>query len=202
VVSATVDRLHSLSLQPGEFVAVNVRRGDKPGSETLDQLAAGIAHAASECGAGSVLLFGMQSFRDNHDGESLAALRRRLPSSLRAVDWPDDGECTGLRGTLSQARLVVSCRYHGVLFALAAAVPALGVIPKAEYDVKMRGLFDWYGLDRLCVTLGEPIPREAICELAARDAALRRQLQQRNQELAEGVNRPYERIRELLGLSR
>lgn len=52
---------------------------------------------------------------------------------------------------LASVDLVVAMRYHASLFALAAGVPAVGLI----YDPKIAGLFSDWGFARLAVTLDE-----------------------------------------------
>ena len=195
-----IDRLQGLGLEPSRFVAANLRQGEF-GDMAIDRMAVDAVETVKACGAKAVLLFGMQSFRDNNDKDLLEKLRERLRPHVSVAMWPVDAEYGRLVGVLAQARTVMSCRYHGALFALAAGVPAVGVIPQAAYDIKMRGLFAWYGLERFCYPLGEAIPQAVRSELATGHGALRQRIRVRNDELVREANRPYERIRGLLGLT-
>lgn len=196
--------LQPLGLSPGRYLAVNVREFETPLAKAgtlLDQFAAGVIQGARRANVDHVLLFGMQRYLANNDELWLTALQKRLKSLVRSVRWPAAAEPAEVRGVIAQARAAISCRYHGALFALAAGVPAVGMIPGSEYDVKMKGLFAWYDLERFCASVDAGIPEAAIAELVARDTELRAHIVRRNGELAAACNRPYERIRDLLGLT-
>lgn len=203
--SGALARLHSLRLERDRFIALNVRQGESTSHASrqwLDELAAVATETALRSSVHDILLFGLQSYRDNDDALWLSAIERRLRAPLRVTWWPMDGETAELRGALAQARLVISCRYHGALFALSGGVPTLGIIPRSDYEAKMKGLFGWYDLDRLCVKAGESFPEVVLNELALHDAELRLHIGARNQELSLEGHQSYERIRGLLALDR
>lgn len=196
--------LRSSGLSPGRYIAVNVREFETPLAQAgalLDQFAAGVIQLVRRSNIDHLLLFGMQRYRANDDGFWLAALQKRLKRFVNSARWPAAAEHSEVRGIVAQARAVISCRYHGALFALAAGIPAVGMIPRSEYDVKMKGLFAWYDLERFCASVDDGIPEGAIAGLAEHNTELRAHIVRRNRDLAAECKRPYERIRELLGLT-
>jgi polysaccharide pyruvyl transferase WcaK-like protein len=197
-------QMEANGVQPNRFLAVNLRAIEselRDAAPLLRTLSEQVISIASLLRVEKVLLFGMQSFRENDDRLWITALQKHISSRIQ-TKVPLLRNPSELKALLSQARAVMSCRYHGVLFALASGVPALGLIPKPEYELKLRGLFHWYELDDLCFNLGETIPRAVLEIVTFKHELLAERIKERNHQLAQDVKRPYERIRDLLGLSK
>ncbi len=190
--------LESLALASRAFLAVNVRQTEPARlAQVLAGLAATLPHAARQLHAGTVLLFGMQQFRENHDGDALERLRRLIAPELPVRVWMPDQNPALLKGVLAEARAVVSCRYHGAVFGLSSGVPTVGLVVSSDYDVKLRGLFQWYGLDRLAGTIVEFSGAAGPLWLAAilgHDDELRQEMWRMNAMLGADVKRAYERM--------
>jgi polysaccharide pyruvyl transferase WcaK-like protein len=119
--------LRELQLEPGTFLSLNLRSGEAA-EPLLHRLAGFLLEAIQRLGLKRVLLFGMQRFRENNDGEILAR--------LSSVIWMPE-EAGMLKGVLAQSRAILSCRYHGAVFGLSSAVPTIGLVMSREYGVKL-----------------------------------------------------------------
>lgn len=135
---------------PGGYLAVNVR--DWKGRN----LAAGIRAVASALrdfaggdrnGRVPIVLFGMQAYHDDDDRRALTALASHFGSEVRHRFLRGGTDPRIVKGLVGHARLVVSCRYHGALFAMEQGVPAIALSVGPEYDVKLGGLFRRYGME-------------------------------------------------------
>jgi len=193
--------LRALQLAPGAFVSLNLRAGSPERVEPLlHSLALFLPEVVRKLGLQHLLLFGMQRFRENHDGEILARLRELLRGRLSAVIWLPEENPALLKGILERSRAVLSCRYHGAVFGLSTAVPTIGIVLSREYDIKLRGLFHHYGLDRFCLQAEQFQCGAAswLEEIRDRDSEIRDHLRAVNERLVSELERPYERIRELI----
>jgi polysaccharide pyruvyl transferase WcaK-like protein len=100
-------------------------------------------------------------------------LDRRVCATLRsALDSPvpelisGDYGMNDIVGVIREASLVVSSRFHATVFALAAAVPVVGV----TMDARIRSMFEEHGLGDDCLDcdapdLGEVLPAKAATML-------------------------------------
>jgi polysaccharide pyruvyl transferase WcaK-like protein/glycosyltransferase involved in cell wall biosynthesis len=139
----------------GEFVALNVRRA--PGRDVhraMDVIARVLGEYGAQRGI-RLLLFGMQSYRAEDDAVALEALRTRLPPRVPVVVLGGPTEAGVLKGALAMARMVISCRYHGAVFALTQGVPAIGVAVSPEYEVKLSGAFAMFDAGRFLLPAGD-----------------------------------------------
>jgi polysaccharide pyruvyl transferase WcaK-like protein len=122
------------------LVALDPSLGSAANAQRLEKLAAQLDALASVIDADLVFVphVGRTETADERTddrwvGRRLSAL---LSTDLRQVDSWEPGEVRWLTG---HAALVVSTRYHGVVFATAAGVPALGVHSDRYTRAKLRG---------------------------------------------------------------
>jgi polysaccharide pyruvyl transferase WcaK-like protein len=200
-VADTAELYRRFGLEPGRFLALNLRPGpDACFLPLLEHLSVSLPSIVHELGATGVLLFGMQSYRDCDDGPTLHALRNRLASRFPVPVWASANQAGLLKGVLAGALGVLSCRYHGAVFGLSSAVPTVGIETSREYGVKLSGLFEWYGYPQFCVPAQQFAQTSAhwVREWRNRSAQIRSRLREINVCLLTQVQRPYERIRELI----
>jgi len=73
-----------------------------------------------------------------------------------------------LTALLARARLVVSERYHGCIFAIRAGLPCLGLALRGGgVTSKVRGLYEWMGLEECAVDMDTTLRRPEMRKLAA-----------------------------------
>jgi polysaccharide pyruvyl transferase WcaK-like protein len=96
------------------------------------------------------------------DAAAARALRRRLHSSLLVLDTWQPRE---MRWLVGEAALVVSTRYHPLVFATASGTAALGIYTDAYTRIKLRGALAPAGLQRWCLSLAD-VERRALLPLA------------------------------------
>lgn len=159
----------------------------------LDRLAGELQRLIDHCGARLLFVPHLRCERDGRDGGDRAvgeALARRLrdAAALRVLDVPGSAEAVWLA---QQADIVLSSRYHPLVFGLARGVPCLGLATDRYTRTKLRGalahagretdlldLWDngWPGLaERLDELCRRPAPSVATRQAEAqRLAALRR----------------------------
>jgi polysaccharide pyruvyl transferase WcaK-like protein len=82
-------------------------------------------------------------------GEALRA-RLRSPMALLGLWEPRE-----VRWLIGRAALVVSSRYHPIVFATAACVPAIGIHQDEYTQVKLTGAFAHARLEHWCLALGD-----------------------------------------------
>jgi polysaccharide pyruvyl transferase WcaK-like protein len=80
------------------------------------------------------------------------ALGARLGSPLLVLDPWQPRE---IRWLIAQAALVVSTRYHALVFATAAGTPSLGIYSDEYTRSKLRGALTPAGLDGWCISVAE-----------------------------------------------
>jgi len=137
-------------IEEGPFILLTLdpafsARGDP---QRLPRLAPQLDALASALGAGLVFAPHVSGSRaealrvdDTMVGRELA---RALCAPLRVLDPWSPRE---VRWLTQRAALVVSSRYHGLVFATAAAVPALGIHTDEYTRVKLRGALAHAGLE-------------------------------------------------------
>lgn len=66
--------------------------------------------------------------------------------------------CHAIRERIADMDIVLSTRYHGIIFALDSAVPAFGLNYDTYYETKNRGAFELFCIDpdRFTLNLGHP----------------------------------------------
>lgn len=184
-------------VEPGRYLAVNLRQGEWTVGDSkalLERFAHQLCDLAIRFAVRRILLFPMQVFRENDDRVWVRALHDKLHRRVESQMVPELESPDLLRAIVSQAKAVVSCRYHGALFALGGGVPVLGLLPASDYDVKMRGLFAWYGLEHWCLRFDEALPDYAFHQFVDHHWTIRNRLNQINPYLVEDVEHAYERI--------
>lgn len=198
-----VERLEgpASDVRAGEFLAVNVRgwEGRALGAG-YRAVASALEAFVAEQGAPAIVLFGMQGYHRDHDGRALEQLAARFdridPHRLGGI-----GDPRLAKGLVGHARLVVSGRYHGVHFALEQGVPAIGLSVGPEYDVKMGGVFQRYGVPDLLGSFVDPDEewlRTAFARAAGERPAISRALLARDEELAALRDAAYDEVEAIL----
>jgi polysaccharide pyruvyl transferase WcaK-like protein len=92
------------------------------------------------------------------------ALADSLRTPLRILDLWQPREA---RWLVAQAAMVVSTRYHPLVFATAAGIPALGIHQDDYTRVKLRGALSCAGLEEWCLSTTE-VERGELLPLAGR----------------------------------
>ncbi len=138
-----------------------------------------------------------ESTDDLRIGRRLSALLR---TPLRTIDSWEPGEVRWLTG---HAALVVSTRYHGIVFATAAGVPALGVHSDRYTRAKLRGALAHADLAGWAIDL-DAAARGNLLTAGAELWHVREEVRRRLAALREravGLEQSrWERIGEALGL--
>jgi polysaccharide pyruvyl transferase WcaK-like protein/ectoine hydroxylase-related dioxygenase (phytanoyl-CoA dioxygenase family) len=133
--------------RPLILVTLDASFGAAGRARSLDAIAAQIDAAAVMLGAALVFVphVGGEDVPPGHsDVTAGTALRDRLAAPMHALGLWQAREVRWLTG---QAALVISTRYHPVVFALAAGVPAVGVHQDEYTRVKIGGAFARAGID-------------------------------------------------------
>jgi polysaccharide pyruvyl transferase WcaK-like protein len=111
------------------------------------------------------------------------AIRDRLPASTSMV-MCDVLEASKTRWLTGQADLIVSTRYHPLVFGMAAAIPGLGIFTDEYRRVKLQGALAHANLANCCVSLQQVVEEDRLFEMARslwdRREELRRDLLARN----------------------
>jgi len=99
----------------------------------------------------------------------------------RAVVINEPGDFRMVRSIISRLDILLSVRFHGLLFAVGAGVPCVGV----AYDPKVRALAQAFGFEALPLTVEEDDVRKALSRAWARRDELRRTFLQMSDELRQ-----------------
>ena len=193
--AAVESELAALGIAGGErYIAVSLRSGSLP----FQNIAQALRSAVSQKLADSVLLFGMQRYWRDHDGEVLRPFEQQLTGLCvrSAPAWP----APVLKGVLSRARAVVACRYHAAVFSLTSGTPSVSVAASPEYEWKLRGIYHQFdhpgwltGPDQFEATLLDLLRHREL--LAPGLHEKERQLRPRVSRLVETVEDVLERRR-------
>jgi polysaccharide pyruvyl transferase WcaK-like protein len=109
------------------------------------------------------------------DDTAARALQARLQSPVIVLDAWQPRE---MRWLVGEAALVVSTRYHPLVFATAAGTAALGIYTDAYTRTKLRGALTPAGLQGWCISLAD-VERHALLPLALELWHHRRAIEQR-----------------------
>ena len=109
------------------------------------------------------------------DAAAARALRARLQSPLIVLDAWQPRE---MRWLVGEAALVVSTRYHPLVFATASGTAALGIYTDAYTRTKLRGALTPAGLQGWCISVAD-VERHALLPLAMELWYHRRAIEQR-----------------------
>lgn len=144
--------VHDLPTDPYIAATFSPGHGEVDRDAYLSALAAALDEAADLTGHPVVFLPHMatpgRGDVDDHMHRDIAArMTSRQPVLLPIQDAHRTVELT------RQAALVITSRYHPVVFALDAGVPVVAIAPDAYSDVRMRGALRNWGLDPLALTL-------------------------------------------------
>ena len=120
----------------------------------LGRLAAQLARVASESGLQPVFLphVGPLGSLGNEDGRVGIELRRLLRTEGLDCKLFPVMPAAATAWVTQRAALVVSSRYHPLVFGTAAAVPCLGIYRDAYTRVKLRGALTHVGMAPWCVS--------------------------------------------------
>jgi polysaccharide pyruvyl transferase WcaK-like protein len=122
----------------------------------FESLASQLGKLSKTTGALLVMIphaFGNESQGDPSDLTEARLLARRLGLSAASVsDGLDAGQARVITG---DAALVISSRYHPLVFGLAAGVPSLGIYGDDYCRIKLQGALTHAGLERWTLTYGD-----------------------------------------------
>jgi polysaccharide pyruvyl transferase WcaK-like protein len=109
------------------------------------------------------------------DAAAARALRARLHTPVLVLDTWQPRE---MRWLVGEAALVVSTRYHPLVFATASGTAALGIYTDAYTRTKLRGALTPAGLQGWCISVAD-VERHALLPLAMELWHRRQAIQQR-----------------------
>ena len=127
----------------------------EPRKSALSALATQLDGIASHLDAQLVFLpnvGGDDAGNELSDEQTGRELKLRLRSDLITLSRWEPGEA---RWLIEQSRLVISTRYHPVVFATACAVPSLAIYSDEYTRVKLRGALRPGNLECWCISLAE-----------------------------------------------
>jgi len=169
-------------LEPGgRYICFALR--EWPGLEAAaPAIAAGAEHAWRQLGLEPVFL----SINHRSDGRAADRVAARLGQApVHILREPLDH--AGAIGLMSRMEAVVSMRLHGLIFALGAAAPSVGI----SYDPKVTAFLDYIGCP-LHAPL-EELTAEGLCGLIDRAVAMA--------DDREGLRRTAARLREMCAVN-
>jgi polysaccharide pyruvyl transferase WcaK-like protein len=139
------------------------------------------------------------------EGFSDEAVGRRLTELIQAPVWiPEIWRPDEVRWLTARAALVVSTRYHGIVFANAAGTPAIGIYSDRYTRVKLQGALEHMGLVRWSLSLELAARGELLLmamELWSDRDAVRRALARRIESAIAGEALRWQHVGDALGLS-
>ena len=188
-------RVRDLGLEPGQFVAVNVRVGSYASEHGrhLERVAAMMEAVADQLGM-PLLVVPIAM----NEADSDVASGRRLQEMARGADVRvldgDDLTAAAVKGVLSQAYGAFGVSYHFCTYALDSGVPAVCIYAGAYYGQKADGLARVWGEDRLALGLDGLDAAAGARQLVGvwGDDGLRRELSKRASELKELWQRTFD----------
>ncbi|MGC4050679.1 MAG: polysaccharide pyruvyl transferase family protein [Paludibaculum sp.] len=131
-------------------------------ARTLEVLASQLDGLAVSLGASLIFVPHVAGAPGNEDAEAGRALRSMLRAGLLLLDPWEAREVVWLTG---QADLVVSARYHPLVFATARGVPALGITVDHYTRTKLHGAQAAAGIEGWCLSVAD-VERGALLPLA------------------------------------
>lgn len=154
------------AVSDGSFIAATFgpAHGEADRDAYLDALAGALDRVAETTGCSVVFLPHMATPRTALFGEEKApgatnsdvdeqmhqdiAARMKMPSRILPIQ--NAARTAALTG---RAAMVLTSRYHPVVFALDTAVPVVALAPEGYSDVRIRGALENWGAGRLALTL-------------------------------------------------
>ena len=151
--------------RPWIVVTLDASFGAAEREQSLSMLASQLDSLADCLGAALVFaphVGGRETSHGHCDAAAGEALAKRLRSKLLLLDLWQPREVRWLAG---KAAMVISTRYHGLVFATAAGVAPLGIYTDDYTRSKLRGALAHAGMESWCVPLAEA-DRGALLALA------------------------------------
>ncbi len=176
----TDDRAAALgrSLKPMILVTLDASFGGRARAHTLD-LIAGQLDALVEGLAGTLVFAPHVGGADVPDAIADAAAARALQARLRSpMIVLDTWQPREMRWLVGEAALVISTRYHPLVFATASGTAALGIYTDAYTRTKLRGALAPADLQGWCISVAD-VERHALLPLAMELWYQRQAIQQR-----------------------
>lgn len=170
------------------FIAVNLRDWKKADYQPrFRQIAEALNSFSRRSSIKRILFFGMQMGAGVNDFKTNEKMRKYLSGDWQTSCFPPGSDSIWLKTILGKAFCVISLRYHGAVFALTQAVPTVSFSVSAEYDVKLRGVFQMFGAEEFLHQLEKIETSQLISQLdriAADRTAIVDKLRQKKEKLA------------------
>ncbi|MGW9403985.1 polysaccharide pyruvyl transferase family protein [Arthrobacter sp. NPDC055585] len=165
------DSLHAAAQEPavpdGPFIAATFgpAHGEADRNAYLDALAGALDQAAEATGCSVVFIPHMATPRtplfgdEEAPAEAGAAVDESMHQEIAArMRTPDPvllpiQNAARTAAMTARAAMVLTSRYHPVVFALDAAVPVVALAPEGYSDVRIRGALENWGAGKLALTL-------------------------------------------------
>ena len=138
------------------------------------------------------VLFGMQKYATVDEERQMQNFSLSLPSRVKFTVLPFRLDASLMKSVIARLDIVISARYHPVVFAFGSAVPAVGIAIDERYQEKLSGVFDLFDMKRFLVCISDVSENELLSrlrEISELSAELRSSLIRRLVELrplAEG----------------
>lgn len=154
--------------RPWIAVTIDPFAAAEEAAPAVNSLAAQLSHLATYSGA--QLVFIPHVAAATHENGVRAdlvigqAIRDALPASTSMI-MCDVLEASQTRWLTGQADLVVSTRYHPLVFGMAAGTPGLGLYTDEYRRVKLQGALAHANLAKCCISLQEAIDEGRLFEM-------------------------------------
>ncbi|WP_321475233.1 polysaccharide pyruvyl transferase family protein [uncultured Paludibaculum sp.] len=148
--------------QPWILVTLDPSFASSHRAKTLDVLASQLDNLACSLSASLIFVPHVGGLHGSGDAEAGRALRSKMRADLLLLDPWEQREVVWLTG---QAAMVVSARYHPLVFATACGVPALGITVDAYTRTKLHGALASAGVEGWCLSVAD-VERGALLPLA------------------------------------
>lgn len=180
--------------QPWILVTLDPSFATTHRTKTLEVLASQLDSLAASLHASLIFVPHVGGSHGSEDAEAGRALRSRLKAELVLLAPWEPRESVWLTG---QAAMVISARYHPLVFATACGIPALGITVDAYTRTKHHGAQASAGVEGWCLTVAE-VERGALLPLAMelwhQRAALRKRLAATSQKAWHGEKQRWDGI--------
>jgi len=187
-----------------ELVGVNLRDSSKYGNNyqqpKFEKFAKVLDHIVA-VGNRHIVFIPISYHGGDDDRKSAAEVVDRMKYSERVTIVKGEYGPSEIKALIGSMYCVIGTSYHFSLFALSQSVPAVGIYQDSYYELKLKGLFNLYGLDRYAVDVSceeiEVLMAKTQEMLLHRDDVVS-ELRQRNEQIYTNVMSVRESFQNIL----
>ena len=125
------------------LIAINIQ--DYPGSNKLFQIFAGIADYFIEEMGAKIVFVPMKCLPGDDDRITISEVKKLMKHKDKTITISESYDGPIIKGILGQMDLVISTRYHPIVFASSMLVPSIGIFLNQYYLMKNKGVLDMLG---------------------------------------------------------